>query len=108
MSLALVADPGFFADADGVIRVGGTRVTLDTVVAAYREGMTPEAIVDQYPSLRLDQLYSVIGYFLSHKAEVDEYLRSRQQQADTIRRENESRFDPAGIRERLLAWRGQG
>ncbi len=27
-------------DADGVVRVGGTRVTLDAVVAAFDEGAT--------------------------------------------------------------------
>jgi len=84
-----------------------TRVTLDTVVAAYREGMTPEGIAEQYPSLRLNELYSVIGYFLSHTAEVDAYLRQRQEHADAVRRENESRFDPAGVRARLLARKPQ-
>jgi hypothetical protein len=29
-------------DADGVVRVGGTRVTLDTIVDAFREGATAE------------------------------------------------------------------
>jgi hypothetical protein len=41
------------ADADGVVRVGGTRVTLDTVVAAFKDGATAEEIVYQYPSLSL-------------------------------------------------------
>ncbi len=31
-------------DADGVVRVGGTRVTLDTVVAAFKEGATAEFV----------------------------------------------------------------
>lgn len=92
-------------DADGVFRVGATRVTLDTVVAAFREGMTAEGIVEQYPSLRLADVYSVIGYILRHPEEIDTYLQSRQRQAEEIRRENESRFDPNGVRARLLARR---
>jgi uncharacterized protein (DUF433 family) len=95
-------------DADGVVRVGGTRVTLDTVVAAFREGLTAEEIVNQYPSLHLADVYLVIGYFLSHQAEVDAYLQVRQQQAAESCRENETRFDPVGIRERLMARRRQG
>ncbi len=87
------------------MRVGGTRVTLDTLVAAFREGMTPEGIVEQYPTLGLADVYSVIGYYLSHSDEVDEYLRSRQQVAADVRHENEARFDPKGIRDRLLARR---
>jgi uncharacterized protein (DUF433 family) len=96
------------SDADGVVRVGSTRVTLDTVVAAFREGMTPEGIVEQYPSLRLAQVYSVIAYVLNHPEEVEAYLRSRQRLADEVRRENEARFDPLGARDRLLARRRQG
>ncbi len=46
------------SDTDGVLRVGDSRVTLDTVVAAFREGMTPEGIVEQYPSLELAGLRS--------------------------------------------------
>ncbi|HKI31878.1 MAG TPA: DUF433 domain-containing protein [Gemmataceae bacterium] len=94
-------------DADGVMRVGSSRVTLDTVVAAFREGMTPEGIVEQYPSLRLAAVYSVIGYALSHPEEVETYLRDRQRLAEAVRRENEARFDPAGVRARLLARRRQ-
>jgi uncharacterized protein (DUF433 family) len=96
------------ADADGVTRVGGTRVTLDTIVAAFRDGMTAEAIVEQYPSLALADVYLVIGYFLSHQGEVDAYLADRQQRAEEVRSQNESKFDPNGIRARLLARRGQG
>ena len=39
------------ADEDGVVRVGKTRVTLDTVVAAFSDGATAEEIVQQYPIL---------------------------------------------------------
>ena len=52
------------ADADNVVRVANTRVTLDTVIAAFREGATPETIAQQYPSLALADVYAVIGYYL--------------------------------------------
>lgn len=92
-------------DADGVIRVGNTRVTLDTVITAFLEGATPEEIVHQYPSLDLTDVYAVITYYLRRRAEVDAYLQERQEQAERVREENEYRFDPSGIRERLLARR---
>lgn len=91
--------------ADNVVRVGATRVTLDTVVAAFCEGATAEEIVQQYPTLQLADVYSVIGYYLRHRTSVDAYLRDRQRQAAEVRRENEARFDPSGVRERLLARR---
>jgi uncharacterized protein (DUF433 family) len=95
-------------DADGVVRVGSTRVTLDTVVAAFCQGMTAEGIVEQYPSLRLPDVCLVIGYFLSHKEKVESYLHGRQLLAADVRRDNETRFDHAGVRQRLLSRRNQG
>jgi uncharacterized protein (DUF433 family) len=92
-------------DADGVIRVGGTRVTLDTLVAAFNEGATAEEIVLQYPSLALGDVYAVIGYYLHNRADVEQYLERRREEASRVRRENEARFDPNGIRDRLLARR---
>ncbi len=106
MSLAVGAElMPLQADADGVMRVGGTRVTLETVVAAFREGATAESIVEQYPSLQLADVYAVIGYYLRHQAEVDAYVLDRRRQAAEARRENESRFSPLGVRDRLLARR---
>ena len=92
-------------DKDGVVRVGDTRVTLDTVVAAFQEGATAEEIVQQYPSLQLADVYAVIGYYLRRRAEIESYLQQRQQQAAGVRSWNESRFDPGGVRDRLLARR---
>ncbi len=95
-------------DVDGVIRVGKTRVTLDTVISAFLDGATAEEITHQYPSLDLADVYSVIAYYLRRRAEVDAYLQRRREQAEKIREQNESRFDPSGIRERLLARRASG
>lgn len=60
---------------DGVLRVSGTRVTLDTVVGAFREGAAPEEIAQQYPSLPPGDIYELIGYALRHPEEVEEYRR---------------------------------
>jgi len=88
--------------ADGVIRVQGSRVTLDTVVAAFADGATAEEIAQQYPTLDLATVYGVISYYLQHGHELAAYLRERQEVAAAVRRENERRFDPQGVRERLL------
>ena len=92
-------------DVNGVLRVGNTRVTLETVLAAFADGATAEEIVQQYPSLHLADVYSVIGYYLRHTTEVDVYLQQRHRQQETVRQQNEARFDPHGVRERLLARR---
>ncbi len=106
MAFAVVTDPiPLHMDSDGVLRVGGTRVTLDTVVGAFTDGATPEEIAQQYPSLDLADIYAVLGYYLRHRTEVDVYLQRRQQHAQQVRQENEARFPAADIRERLLARR---
>ena len=91
--------------SDGVMGVHGTRVTLDTVVAAYREGATAEEIAQQYPSASLADINQVIGYYLRHLTELESYLAQRGLAADEIRRTNESRWSADGIRKRLLARR---
>lgn len=88
---------------DGVARVGGTRVTLDTVVRAFTRGATAEEITQQYPSLSLSDVYSTISYYLQHREEVDKYLERRRKNAQAVKRENQKRFDQTGIRERLIA-----
>ena len=92
-------------DAAGVVRVGNTRVTLDTVISAFRDGATAEEIVQQYPSLNLADVYHVIGYYLRRTSEVDGYLQKRKSDAEVSHNQNESRFDPSGVRARLLARR---
>jgi uncharacterized protein (DUF433 family) len=106
MTLVVEAQPiPLKIDTNGVVRVAGTRVTLDTVVAAFNDGATAEEIVYQYPSLHLADVYAVIGYYLRQRPDVEAYLRQRQQQAKDIRKQNEARFDPRGLRDRLLARR---
>jgi len=90
-------------DGNGVIRVADTRVTLDALAEAFHEGATAEEMAQQYPSLSLADLYSVLGYLLRHQTEVAAYLETRAAQRKTIRLENERRFSPQGVRARLLA-----
>jgi len=97
------ANPPLALDADGVVRVSGSRIALDTVVAAFRQGATAEEIVQQYPSLTLADVYATLGYYLGHQDEIDVYLQERARHAKRVREQNESRFDPEGIRDRLQA-----
>jgi uncharacterized protein (DUF433 family) len=94
-------------DAHGVVRIGGTRVTLDSVVGAFLEGASAEEIVAQYPALDLADAYAAIGYYLRHQAEVDSYLREAERQEQKARERAERRWPPNGIRARLLARRAR-
>jgi uncharacterized protein (DUF433 family) len=95
--------PPIQEDDTGVLRVGGTRVRLETVINAINNGSTAEGILLKYPSLDLTDIYVVITYYLWSRDEVDAYIEERRCQAEAVRRENEAQFPAAGMRERLLA-----
>ena len=95
-------------DKDGVIRVSKTRVTLDTIVAAFLEGLTAEEIATQYPVIPLADVYSVVGYYLHQKKKVDAYLTRRQKLAEKVRLQNEAKFSTSNVRKRLLARKKNG
>jgi uncharacterized protein (DUF433 family) len=81
-------------DEHGAIRVSGTRVTLDTLIGFYRQGETPEDLHEGFPTIPLADIYAVIAYYLAHQAEIDTYLRQREQEAERIRQEWETRNPP--------------
>ncbi|PZO41170.1 MAG: hypothetical protein DCF19_10595 [Pseudanabaena frigida] len=103
MTLVVTAEPvPLKTDADGVVRVGKTRITLDTVIKTFQNGATAEEIVYRYPSLKLADVYTTISFYLNHQQEVETYLQKRHNQAQTIRKMNEARFDPQRLRNRLI------
>jgi hypothetical protein len=53
--------------------------------------------------LDLADVYAVIAYYLQRRAQVEAYLSRRRVQAGEVKAQNEARFDPHGICERLLA-----
>jgi uncharacterized protein (DUF433 family) len=70
---------------DGVYVVAGTRVSLDSIVYAFLEGQSAEAIAQAFPVLTLEQAYGAITYYLAHRGEVDQYLELRRQDFDAAR-----------------------
>lgn len=106
MSLAIQNDPiPLTTQPDGTIRVAGTRVTLDTIAEAFDEGLTAEQIAQQYPSLDLADIYTVIAYYIRHRGEIESYLEERARRARVLRTRIESERPMVGFRERLLARR---
>jgi uncharacterized protein (DUF433 family) len=99
----IVAAVPLSMDHAGVLRVSGTRVSLDSVIFAFNEGSTPEEIAQQYTTLNLADIYAIISYYLQNQDEVVEYLERRKMQRAEVKEEVESQFDPQGIRDRLLA-----
>ena len=94
-------------DETGTVRVTGSRVTLDTLVAAFKKGATAEQIQDSFPSLSLRQIYGAIAYYLDHQDDVQAYIRDRQAEAKTLRQQIESQPQYKEFRERIRRRRAE-
>lgn len=78
----------------GGYRVGGTRVSLSSVVHQFRQGATPEAIVEAFPALDLEQVYGAITFYLAHREEIDRLMEVEAADAEEQRRRSRE-MDPA-------------
>lgn len=70
---------------DGAYRVAGTRVSLDSVVYAFRRGASPESIQRSFPTLTLEQIYGAIAFYLAHQEEIDRYLLAGEEEFEKLR-----------------------
>ena len=68
-------------------RIVGTRVSLDSVVYDFLNGLSPESIVDNFDGLTLEQVYGTITYYLGHRAEVDAYLQRNRAKFEALRQQ---------------------
>jgi uncharacterized protein (DUF433 family) len=103
VSIAIqVETPPIREDESGVLRVGRSRLSLETVIHDFQEGASPEAIVQHYPTLSLSDVYGVVAYYLRHRDEVERYLAQREQLAREVQQRVEAQQpDLAAIRLRL-------
>ncbi len=91
-------------EESGVLRVTGTRIPLERVIECHLAGLTPEAIVEAFDTLRIADVYLIIGYYLDHKEEVDAYIQDCEEKAQEIQRRIEQEQPRrVGLREELLA-----
>ena len=74
-------------------RLTGSRVSLDSIVYCFKEGQSPESIVQSFPTLRLEQVYGAITYYLAHRSDIDAHLEQARQDYEAAR-EEEHAADP--------------
>ncbi|MCK6532012.1 MAG: DUF433 domain-containing protein [Polyangiaceae bacterium] len=97
--------PPLREDEHGVIRLGSTRVSLESVVIAFDRGATAEEIAESFPSVDLATVYATLAYVLTERDRVDQYVSQRKAKVDELRTEAEHRFPAGGLRSRLLSRR---
>jgi uncharacterized protein (DUF433 family) len=101
MPIPAVINVPLETDEHGTIRVGGTRVTLESVIADFHRGATPKEIAHHFPLLKVADVYHMIGYYLHNRADVDAYIQSQHEEGERLRREWESECPPSLTREVL-------
>ncbi len=86
-------------------RVAGSRVSLDSVLGAYRRGESPEEIIDGFESLSLEQVNNAITFYLANREEIDEYLQQSEIEGEIISRQINEKFraEKPELYQRLMA-----
>jgi len=107
VAIPTVMDVPLRTDEHGKIRIGNTRVLLELVIYAFQQGETAEGIVDSYSTLKLADVYAVLAYYLTHRAEVDAYMGKAREVGDQIEQEVRAKYTPEqlALHARLLAVR---
>ena len=77
----------------------GSRVSLESLIWLFREGASPETLVDEFPTLSLEQVYGAITFYLANRAEIESYLEVAEKQWEEVR-SRQAPLPPA-LRERL-------
>lgn len=95
----------YVEERNGGYYVAGTRVSLDSIVHGFLEGLSPEAILEDFDTLTLEQVYGAIAYYLASRPAMDAYLVQQKQRWQEMKRA--ARPLPEALRRRLEAARQQ-
>jgi uncharacterized protein (DUF433 family) len=72
-----------------------TRVSLDSIVVAFLQGLSPETIASEcFPALTLEQVYGAIAYYLGHRSEIDAYLQQAEAEFAALRQATREQDQP--------------
>jgi uncharacterized protein (DUF433 family) len=81
-------------DEHGAMRIGNSRVMLDSIVAGFAQGHSPETLQQQYPALSLEEVYGAITYYLTHTDQVHTYLKRQDELWEAWRAMSATRSSP--------------
>ncbi|MDM9380222.1 DUF433 domain-containing protein [Chlorogloeopsis sp. ULAP01] len=82
--MPVVAPKSYVEHRSDAYWVAGTRISLDSVVYAFRKELSPESIVQSFPLLTLEQVYGLIAFYLANRPEIDAYLADEEAAFDAM------------------------
>jgi uncharacterized protein (DUF433 family) len=83
----------YIEQRNGGYYIAGKRISLDSVVHAFRRGASPESILRSFPLLTLEEIYGAITYYLSNHLQIDKYL-ARGEEEYEKQRQTQRAADP--------------
>lgn len=86
-----------------VIKVKGTRIPIDTIIAAYHRGDTVAEIDSGFPTIGLSNIYAILSYYLDNQPMIDAYIERGEKFAEEMRAKWEALYPPDNLWERLNA-----
>jgi uncharacterized protein (DUF433 family) len=95
----------YIEERDGSYYIADTRISVDSIVHAFRRGESPETICQNFELLRLEEVYGAIAFYLANRTEIDAYLLRQDQKWTEGRRDSEPL--PVDLREKLMRARDE-
>jgi uncharacterized protein (DUF433 family) len=82
----------FVEHHDGGYWIKGKRISLDSVIYAFKFGAAPESIQRSYPGLTLEEVYGAITFYLGNEDKVDAYLEESAKEFDELARQTHEKL----------------
>jgi uncharacterized protein (DUF433 family) len=85
VSTAIETKKQYIEDLEGCYRIRGKQVSLDSIVYAFLEGISPESIVQSFPTLTLEEVYGAIAFYLANREAIETYLKEGEEVFGNLR-----------------------
>lgn len=89
----------YVEERNGGYYVAGTRISLDSIIQCFNEGLSPDAIHEEFETLTLTQVFGAITFYLENQPAIDSYRNRQKTRFDAVRRRSSP--VPAELRERI-------
>jgi|SRR5580698_2402588 uncharacterized protein (DUF433 family) len=87
----------------GEIRLTGHRIGLFHIAERYQQGMTAEAIAQEFPSIPLELVEKTIAFYEANRVEVDAYVAANRAEIEQQEAEPSDGPGLAELRRRMQA-----
>jgi uncharacterized protein (DUF433 family) len=79
--------------AGGQPVIRGTRMKVIEIAIRYEfMGLSPDAIIDEYPFLKLEQVHDALSYYYEHKAALDKNFREDDSLIEKLKKRHPSKL----------------